>query len=246
MDLDIRGYIIFTTGHHNMALRCDVSAPTLSLLIYLDETQSYLNMCYQFVVDCTATDPSRTASGLVYGIWAKSALLGGSYDVAGQHVVRFTNSYACELSHAAFKRPLGTKHCLKMHGAYTGNTPAIWDEVSNSPAQGNTTNNGTGMATLYNIVRDTIGGTTDSLQDWTYAVDPENDTGGAQIEGVSDIILENNKFHTNSSPSRKDITRGGRRITSRGNTNIESTFILDQGENSTNIPSGWNGPYLNT
>jgi hypothetical protein len=240
MDLDIRDYLSYLSGHHLMALRCDVTIPTgsASVNIYTDESQPYLNMAYQYMVELTSTDPSRVVNGILYGVMAKSAILGCTFNVSGQHVIRLINSYGVQISHNALQRPLATKHCLKMHANLSGSNPTVWDESSST----------TNLATSYNVVSHNIGGTVDSEQTWTFTADPQN-ASGTQPEGITDVIFESNQFHDNGNVSRKDITRGGRRITNRGNTNIDASFIEDSNENSPNIPttpSDWRGPYFSS
>lgn len=102
----------------------------------------------------------------------------------------------------------------------------------------------TNLATSFNVISNNILGAADSSIDWAVAVDPQNNT-GSQVEGVTDVIVENNQFYRNKSGGPKDITRGGRRITSRGNTSVNGSLIVDQHENRMNVPSGWDGPYFN-
>ena len=112
--------------------------------------------------------------------------------MAGQHIIRMISAYGVQISHGRMRYPLAGKHVIKMHAAYSGGTPTVWDGTSSA----------TNLATSFNVISNNIFGAADSAIDWAVAVDPQNNS-GSQTEGVTDVIIENNQFYRNRSGGPK-------------------------------------------
>lgn len=166
----------------------------------------------------------------VFGAAAYSAVIGCDLMTANQHTIRFGRGYKMFMGHNAARGVSsdGIRHALKFHG---GGLSPYTDEYATS---------GGTWATRYLVIANNLFGDATDNNQWTVALSPQN---GVSAEGLEDVIAENNRF-VRGSQTVSDLTLGGRRMTSRGNTLVGGGAItVSTNSHADALPAEWRGPY---
>ena len=198
---------------------------------------------YVFVVECyqrSVVTPTVSYNALE-GSVDSTVCMGNDFRGAGEHMHRFYFSRKLLVQHSKLEdiSKDGTRHAIKfMSGGFR--TPQ--SNVEDLP-------NGLTWYAEQIVVRNNILGASDSTNDWTVIVAPQN-TGSVTPEegqeGIQDTILENNSFINSPGNKVQDIIVGpARRTTTRGNTRNDGAIRIDQNNNTYVEPtqSQWRGPY---
>lgn len=155
-------------------------------------------------------------------------LLGNTSISPEEHSVRLWQGYKVLAAHNLLANAGNSEHQFKFHSAGT-DTP--YDDFLVNQRN---------PASSFVVLRNNVIGATSESNPWAVTFGPQS--GGAQyIEGVEDVIVEDNNFAFNFSV---EISFGGRRMTARGNTGISLAYQTSYNQaGKTELLNNWNSQY---
>ncbi|MBX3621809.1 MAG: PKD domain-containing protein [Rhizobacter sp.] len=250
MDLDVQNGIQQSLGSRVLVYRNDVKVTPGSSGIPLsmgeedywyrgdkDRTvpqSAFHNAREIFFVENNALGgDTKTAAAGFWGSGSHCALLGNVFGTYQQHSVRISALHKGVIAHNDIRGISGDgmRHALKLHGmGLKAYADGFIHDLSGTG----------GWATDQVVIANNIFGSTADNNAWTVAVSPQNDQ---YAEGIEDVIVENNRFVRGKNTSA-DLTIGGRRITSRGNTVAGGGRLIERNGHDSALPAEWKGPQL--
>ncbi len=169
------------------------------------------------------------------------ALLGNDISRSQEHTVRMFAVHKGFVAHNAIRGisygtgPDGSgvsiRHALKVHSAGILPFSDVWTPTNRK------------WATRHLVIANNQMGDVEDNGSFTVKIAPQNYDDGT-IEGIEDVILEENTFsrgaHTNT-----EAQVVGRRVTTRGNVRADAGVpVLNVGRPSASFPPEWHGPYF--
>lgn len=196
-----------------------------------------------FIVD-NYVDMHLTETGLgsncIQGIASRLAIYGNTVLNANEHGMRIFGQYKSSIGHNLCNgvSGLGSKHCMKMHAI--GTDP--WTRRVNDGASRRELSR-----TRYVRVHDNALGSSSNGDPILLQLAPQDRGSSGTVEGLEDVISEDNVFDTNAS-TQQSIWTLGRRVTSRGNDLGSGAFFTIEygamfGGSEYPNPEEWFGPY---
>lgn len=219
----------------NAALGVDFGG---ALGYFLDHHSSASSINYprqNFVIDCTVDAGSAGALIGISGFYIQGGIMGCTVEDTHEHSARCWNSHRAFYGHNVFKGQAeeSGKHAMKLHAS--GNNPTYNDNIA---TVGETWPGGLsgvgGLAGRYVVVADNVLGTAASTTQWTLSIGPQNFDSPSYngfpstVEGLRDVIVENNVFARGSSWT-EDIHIVAVNSVSRGNTVTPSGTVSGNG-----------------
>nr|WP_259371323.1 PKD domain-containing protein [Caldimonas caldifontis] len=195
-------------------------------------TNQFFNPREIFVVENRVIGSSTNLPHMNFqGSVSRLALLGNEMGTANQHTARLYRLHKSVIAHNALRGRSsdGIRHALKLH---SGGLSAYADNYASS---------GSSWATRYVVIANNIFGDAADNNQWTVAVTPQN---GQSVEGIEDVIVENNRY-VRGSRTVTDLNITGRRIAYRGNISATSSSAasVSTGAHGGALPADWQGPY---
>jgi hypothetical protein len=180
-----------------------------------------------FIVDCTVPGGSYNFTMSAQRLALMGSLVGPSET---HHNVRLWSGHKLYIAHNLIGDAVdASDHNLKIHSAGTDTWPDLIAD-------------GDEPATSQVVVQENIFGVASgegSIQSVVFAA--QNNDGAPYIEGLEDIVCEDNHW-ANNFASGGELFFGGRRMTDRGNTSVGTLSVVTSSRPN-GIPSGWDGPY---
>lgn len=235
-DLSVGGIEQYRGGFDLLLLRNNVGGGSITLTsafhwFLARSTVQWQNPSGLFLVEnkvAANNGPSVTGNGV------RLALLGNEVDQTLQHNVRLWQGHKVVLAHNRLTGRSGdsSRHTIKLHSDGLGPT------LSTLPAGISTQQRSSQI-----VIADNQFGSPNSNINWLSVTSPQN---GESAEGIEDVIFEDNTFAYGSNHFR-DITWAGRRMSARGNRNLNSGGPASVGIGHTEaLPNDWRGPYYPT
>lgn len=173
------------------------------------------------------------------GFFIRSAIMGTELDKADEHGLRIYIGHKTFVGHnnvtgehyVDSPGPAGIRVALKIQGS--GNDPYTSDNVGTT---------GREVATSKLVVANNRFGSAAFPGSWLTAAAPENADPGT-VQGVEDLILENNEFDESGTYVSSAMQWRGRRLTARGNTRTGGGTPEIQRNGSSYDAENWDGPY---
>ena len=246
MDLNVSNGVQQSLGNRVLFYRNDVHAVAGSNQIMLSMGQgaywyrddpnrvvaqsAFYNAREIFFVENNAVGDIVNAADGFWGDGSQSALLGNTFGSYQQHNVRFSGLHKGVIAHNEMRGTSadGIRHSLKLH---SGGVEAYADGLFNDST------GWIGWVSNQIVIANNLFGNASDNNAWTVAIMPQNTT---VVEGIEDVIVENNRFSRGPNSST-DVVIAGRRITVRGNTVLVGGTLRVGTDNGV-LPAGWTGP----
>ncbi|WP_310620476.1 PKD domain-containing protein [Flexibacterium corallicola] len=186
----------------------------------------------------------------IAGLAHHVAVLGNYSGLVREHSVRLFGTYKSVVSHNKLTGPaiLDSKHDLKVHA----NGLDEWPADHSLFVAG--TNERILPATRYVRINDNVFGRPDSPIDWHVQVAPQDDGSSGTVEGLRDVIVENNEYIDGNGNVglERSLQTLGHNITERGNAIptawsdpiTAKTYPSNYSDYSPLYTLFWHGPYF--
>ena len=235
MDLDVRGAMSLGISGQNILFLRNSTTSKFSVgtttRYYFDNNGNSSSTGYSwpsnvFIVENEMDGKKNSSTGRynVYGFAQGYSIMGNDFTNPYEHNLRSPLSYKSFIAHNHLSNPGDLKHHIKIHGQ--GLQPfqsRLADEMSPS--------------TRYLVISNNQIGDGDDSNHWAIATCPMNDK---VLEGISDVIVENNDFHGDN---LHEIAFGGVRHISRNNNTGLTEVTTTTGCQAGSLPGSWRGPY---
>jgi hypothetical protein len=190
-----------------------------------------------FIVENSVIGTTTQANPLllIQGGGSRVGIMGNDLKSQPEHNIRLWMLHKGFIAHnsLAGQSSDGIRHSLKLHSGGLRNYSDTMDITGWSAGT-----NGVVASSQIVISNNLFGSALDNNQ-WTVTVQPQNNI---QVEGLEDVIVENNRF-IRGSRTNNDLMLQGRRMSARGNSRVDGLDTKIGFYNSSVIPPEWNGPY---
>ena len=192
-----------------------------------------------FVVDNTI-DMRNQSVGRQNGIQGGGkwlALLGNRSTNAQEHTARIFYSYKSVVGHNELTgiNPTGGRHALKMHAQGEGEWADMLFPNGTPPMHR--------PRSRYLRIHNNLLGNQASPNAWTFQLAPQDDGSSGTVEGLQDVVVEDNEFIF-SVATVADMQTLGSRITERGSSRTMGVWVTDIHPSNYPNDESWHGPYF--